>query len=166
MKRMVHFLAASCIFTVGLSAKGDFLDQDGLLRNNAGSIHYVQHSELSQACLMGTHVASIREMALFGQSHGAAGILDASQPTMDGDKYVHETNNTNDKFDYRATGYQRPAGDLGSLIVWTTAEEDVNMDPMNPDGGTAFYWVFNIKDGNFYTNEGTNAVICTPGQKQ
>ncbi len=106
MKKAV-FLAILC--AIGI-AHADSLDQSGVVRNDDGTVHYMNHLEAMKACPAGTHIPTVREFTEEAHSRGRNEVLEVGQvdPNAVPDDYfkfsVVDPNGKNDEFYYNSLG--------------------------------------------------------------
>lgn len=122
-----------CLFFIGIALAGSInaqavtLDANGILRNDDGTIRYMNLDEALQSCPRGTHLPTVRELARDAQSRGAKGILETSQvnPNQVSPFVIKvsavDPNGRLDEFYYDYRGYQRPMGDLGNNNFWSSS---------------------------------------------
>jgi hypothetical protein len=117
-------LLAAGVFAASTIAYADKLDANGIIRNDDGSIHYMQQPTAMSACPQDTHLPTIRELANISQANGAKGILEIDQ--VDPNKVpagygrVSGTNpdGRDDRFYFSAEGYKDPNYDQDIPRYW------------------------------------------------
>lgn len=128
-----------------------------IVRKADGSVARMSDQEAYYHCLsLNAHLPTVRELALYAQSLGAAGIaaerLDNSYGFINAknaDRYRQD-----DDFYYSNEGYQRPNGELGDISFWSSSENPLELTRFYLDGVTGKI------DNHFF---GHRAAWCIPG---
>jgi uncharacterized protein (TIGR02145 family) len=169
MKSKYLLLLAACIFVASTEAYANKLDQDGILRYDYGPIRRMSQFYAMLACPHGTHLPTIRELAVLSQASGAKGILEVSQVDPNavpaGYRKVSaiNPNGQKDEFYFNHEGYKRPSGDLANNMFWSSSVVADDRYSDNSYYGYFFYggegWV------SYYVNlsSGNLAVRCVVG---
>lgn len=112
-----------------------------IVRNENGSVRHMNQYDADQYCRSrGSRLPTVRELALVSQSLGARGIRETAhagvvrteaavqaeitQMSAAGYYPIYTMNGSNQPsvdFYFNYTGYQRPAGDLGSHFFWSSS---------------------------------------------
>lgn len=109
------------------SAEANYLDPEGILRNDDGAIVYLNQHQANKACPENTQLPSARQMAIISQSRGAKEILELAQvkngTVPEGYYKISAINidGSKDEFFYNHEGYQNPGGTVGTDWFWTSS---------------------------------------------
>lgn len=138
-----YFLLIASLVFLSSVAQASKLDQDGILRKDDGSIHYMNHYDALKACPEGTRLPTVHEQAKESEARGAKGILkntDGSEVTRQQvesgavqlprdyyfvsaliDSSKAATADNVDEFYFNFRHYDRPEGDLGTEFFWSSS---------------------------------------------
>lgn len=124
MKFKYLILLVVNISIVSAGAYADRLDADGILRKDDGSIIYMDHFDALNACPNGTHLPTVRELALDAQARGAQGVLEAGQGSVPSRYDMIASINPDgfkDIFYFNFDDYSRPLGDSYKVWFWSSS---------------------------------------------
>lgn len=152
------------LIALSSSAYANAVDENSILRNEQGSLKVMSQRNAFTACPTGTHLPSIRELAVLSESQGAKGLLELNQivggAVPAGYALISAAGNTLDRFYFNPEGYHPIAGDLGNYWFWSSSI-------FSQDEDSAY--IFNGKNGAVGTLEfrdySYGAVLCFPGAK-
>lgn len=120
---------------------------DGIIRNNDGTVADIAHVTAFTACPQGTHLPTIRELSEESQAKGAKGILELSQVNADqipkGYQKISAINpdGRKDEFYFNPEGQKRPLGDLGHYWFWSSSRaSEYQGYEMHGSGGITTYY--------------------------
>ena len=125
MKQIHHFLFFA--FFVACYSNADHLDAEGILRDRAGEVRFVNQYQATKSCPDGTHLPTAREHAEEAQRRGAKGILEISkvnpQEVPFGYKWIvaYNAQGKTDEFYFSNENYRPRAGELKFYGFWSSS---------------------------------------------
>lgn len=130
-----------------------------ILRRTDGRVFGMRHDRAMTACPIGSRIPTIRELAMYGQSLGAMGILEVDQvdPSSIPQGYylvsAINTDNKTDEFYYNHEGFKYPNGDFyGAYYFWSSSL-------VSSDSGSAYDFAFDGFIGD-RLRFSVDAVLC------
>lgn len=122
MFKLIFFFA----LTISQFAFG-YMDGDGIIRNQDGSLKFMNYHEAMRACPEGMHLPTAREWALYGVKHGAYGIragVKMGEIPPSGHSWIRTTE---EEFYYNNDGFKHPLGkNAPDDEFWSSSKADAS----------------------------------------
>jgi hypothetical protein len=122
--RLASFVSLGIVAAFATCA---FASSSDVLKNADGSVRIMNQYDALRACPVGSHLPTIRELAMESHTLGAGGILeiDPALPNQAPVGYVKiaalNADGKTDQFYFSWDGYRTPDGDLGDGWVWSSS---------------------------------------------